>query len=150
MVSLSEKIIRSIQILLVEDNLGDVTLILEAFKGSKHPVRVTRAKDGEEALRFLRGKGGPDAGYRPDIILLDLNMPRKSGFEVLGEIKGDPRLREIPVVVLTNSKLQDDVRRAYESNANFYIVKPTDLDQLFVAMRYVEDIWLAGVGKVPD
>ena len=150
MVSLSGKITRSIQILLVEDNLGDVTLILEAFKGSKHPIKVTRVKDGEEALGLLQGTRGPDSNYRPDIILLDLNMPRKSGFEVLAEIKGDPRLREIPVVVLTNSKLQDDVHRAYESNANFYIVKPTDLDQLFVAMRYVEDIWLAGVGKVPD
>ncbi len=150
MLSLSEKIGRSIQILLVEDNLGDVTLIKEAFKASKHPVKITRARDGEEALDILRGAGHQLHPGRPDIILLDLNMPKKSGFEVLEEIKSDPHLQGIPVVVLTNSKLQDDVHRAYESRANFYIVKPTDLDQLFVATRYIENIWLSGVGKNAD
>jgi two-component system, chemotaxis family, response regulator Rcp1 len=144
------KIQPSIQVLLVEDNLGDVTLIMEAFKGSKHPIQVTRAKDGVEAMDYLRGQGRYSHASRPDLILLDLNMPRKSGLEVLEEIKSDPRLKEIPVVVLTNSKMDSDVRKAYESKANFYLVKPSDLDELFVAMRYVEDIWLKSVTSGAD
>ena len=145
MVPLTNRISRSIHVLLVEDNLGDVTLIMEAFKGSKKPIRVSRAKDGEEALQYLRGKGHYDQAHRPDLILLDLNMPKKTGLEVLDEIKADPKLMEIPVVVLTNSKLESDVRKSYESRANFYMVKPTDLDELFEAMRYVEEIWLKSV-----
>ena len=147
--SLTKKVGRSIQVMLVEDNLGDVTLIAEAFKGSKRPLQITRAKDGEQAMEYLTGRNGR-CKVRPDIILLDLNMPKKTGLEVLGEIKSDPKLKDIPVVILTNSKLEEDVRQAYESQANFYMVKPHDLDQLFVAMRYVEDIWLRGIGADPD
>ena len=150
MVSLAGKLTRSIHVLLVEDNLGDVTLIMEAFKGSKRPIQLDRAKDGEEALHYLRGTGRYAEARRPDLILLDLNMPKKTGLEVLNEIKNDPKLQEIPVVILTNSKLESDVRRSYESRANFYMVKPTDLDELFAAMRYVEDIWLRSVDAEPD
>lgn len=150
MVSLANKLSRSIQILLVEDNLADVTLILEAFKGCRKPVQVSRVKDGEDALRFLRGQDRYSQSPRPDLILLDLNIPRKSGLEVLNEVKSDPRLQEIPVVVLTNSKMETDVQKAYESRANFYIVKPTDLDELFMVARYVENIWLRGVGSPDD
>jgi CheY-like chemotaxis protein len=133
---------RSTQVLLIEDNPGDVTLIKEVFKSSKRPIQVARAQDGVEALDYLRGRGVFHGVPRPDLILLDLNMPKKTGFEVLEEIKTDPWLLEIPVVVLTNSKLDNDVSRAYESKANFYIVKPSDLERLFVALRYVEDTWL--------
>ncbi|HET9870399.1 MAG TPA: response regulator [bacterium] len=135
MSTLAQKGGRFIHVLLVEDNPGDVTLIKEVFKTSKHLITVSRAQDGVEALDFLKDE-------TPDLILLDLNMPKKSGFEVLAEIKADPRLAEVPVVVLTNSKLDTDVSRAYESRANFYIVKPSDLEKLFVALRYVEATWL--------
>lgn len=133
---------RPTQVLLIEDNPGDVTLIREVFKSSKRPIQVARVEDGVEALDYLKGRGSFRGAQRPDLILLDLNMPKKTGFEVLEEIKTDPWLFEIPVVVLTNSKLDMDVSRAYESKANFYIVKPSDLERLFVALRYVEDTWL--------
>ncbi|MGH7739311.1 MAG: response regulator [bacterium] len=138
----ASKTSRPIRVLLVEDNPGDVILIREVFKSSKRPIEVSRAADGLEALDYLKGRGAFQDAPRPDLILLDLNMPKKSGFEVLEEIKSDPKLSEIPVVVLTNSKLDTDVGQAYESNANFYMVKPSDLERLFVALRYVEDTWL--------
>jgi chemotaxis family two-component system response regulator Rcp1 len=150
MVSLTKKIFRSINVLLVEDNLGDVTLIKEAFKASKRPIQISRVKDGLEAMDFLRGHGRFKNHNKPDLILLDLNMPKKSGLEVLDEIKSDPRLREIPVVVLTNSAANEDFHKAYAARANFYMVKPTDLDQLFVAMRYVENIWLRSIRMEAD
>ena len=144
------KIQRPIRILLVEDNLGDVTLITEVFKDSKRDIRIHRVKDGEEALDFLYRRGRFAGEERPDLILLDLNMPRKSGHEVLSEVKADPTFKDIPIVVLTNSKQEIDVQKAYESRANFYLVKPTDLNELFVAMRYVEDIWLRSVAAEAD
>lgn len=150
MVSLANKIFRSINVLLVEDNLGDVTLIKEAFKGSKRPIQISRVKDGLEAMDYLKCRGRFVKSPRPDLVLLDLNMPKKSGFEVLEEIKADPKLKGIPVVVLTNSKLDEDFHKAYESRANFYMVKPSDLDQLFVAMRYVENIWLRSIQMEAD
>ena len=145
MSSFSPKIQRSIKVLLVEDNFGDVTLITEVFKASKRPIQVLRARDGQEAMDYLRRRGRFLHAERPDLILLDLNMPRKSGLETLEEIKTDSQLKDIPVVVLTNSKQDSDVLQAYTHQANFYLVKPTELDELFVAMRYVEDIWLKGV-----
>lgn len=150
MVSLANKLSRSIHVLLVEDNLADVTLIMEAFKGCQKPIQVSRVKDGEEALRYLRGQDRFSQSRRPDLVLLDLNIPRKSGLEVLNEVKADPKLQEIPVVILTNSKMEADVQKAYESRANFYIVKPTDLDELFAVARYVENIWLRSVGNPDD
>ncbi len=150
MVSLVHKLNRSIHVLLVEDNLADVTLIMEAFKGCQKPIQVARVKDGEEALRYLRGEERYSKAHRPDLILLDLNIPRKTGLEVLNEVKSDPKLQEIPVVILTNSKMETDVQKAYESRANFYIVKPTDLEELYAAARYVEDIWLKSVGTPDD
>jgi two-component system response regulator len=150
MVSLAHKMDRAIKVLLVEDNLGDVTLIKEVFKTSKRTIQLDRAKDGQEALEYLKGGGRFPGASHPDLILLDLNMPKMSGQEVLAEIKSDPKLKEIPVVILTNSKLDADVQKAYESQANFYMVKPTDLDDLFVAMRYVEDIWLRSFSAKAD
>ncbi len=145
MVTSMQKIHRSIQILLAEDNLGDVVLIREVFKAAKRPVHVQRVKDGEEALEYLKRRGRFTEAERPDLVLLDLKMPKKSGIEVLEEIKADPRLVEIPVIVLTNSKLDSDIRKAYEYQANFYLVKPSDLEELYQALRYVEDIWLRSV-----
>ncbi len=140
----------TINVLLVEDNLGDATLITEAFKVSEKPIVISRVKDGEEALEYLKRQGKFDKAHRPDLILLDLNMPKKSGLEVLDEIKSDLQLCEIPVVVLTNSKLEADVKKAYESRANYYVIKPSDLDQLFRSMRYVEEIWLRGLNSPDD
>jgi CheY-like chemotaxis protein len=148
--SLVEKNRRSIRLLLVEDNLGDVYLIKEIFKASKRRIVVSRVRDGEEAVDFLRRRGKFQEAERPDLVLLDLNIPKKNGHEVLAEIKGDPDLSMIPVIVLTNSDLNEDVKKAYESRANFYLVKPSNLDQLFVAMRYIEDIWLRGVLEEDD
>ncbi len=142
MVSLTEKITPSLNVLLVEDNIGEVVLITEVFKASKRPIHVTRAKDGVEALRFLKGEEHFKKPSHPDLVLLDLNIPKKNGWEVLQEIKAHSRLKDIPVVILTSSKLDSDLQRAYECQANFFIVKPSDLDQLFMAMRYVEDVWL--------
>ncbi|HVZ80407.1 MAG TPA: response regulator [bacterium] len=150
MVSLTKMITRSIRVLLVEDNLGDVTLMMEAFKGCKTPVQVFRVKDGEEAIQYLKRRGVHGDAHKPDLVLLDLNMPKKSGFEVLEEIKDDPALKEIPVVILTNSKLDSDIQRAYESRANFFMVKPSDLDGLFAATRYIEDIWLRSLTALRD
>jgi two-component system, chemotaxis family, response regulator Rcp1 len=150
METLSNKIRRSIYVLLVEDNLGDATLISEAFKSSKKPILIARVKDGEEALQYLRREGCYDQAFRPDLILLDLNMPKKSGLEVLDEIKSDPKFSEIPVVILTNSKLESDVKKAYETRANYYMIKPSNLDQLFESMRYVEDVWLRSVDSPED
>jgi chemotaxis family two-component system response regulator Rcp1 len=141
----TQKIRRSIHVLLVEDNLGDVVLIREVFKASSLPIQVIRVKDGVEALDFLANRGQFIKAERPDLILLDLNMPKISGLEVLEAIKSDPQLRAIPVVVLTNSKLESDIRQAYEHRANFYLVKPSDLDELYPALKYVEDIWLRNV-----
>lgn len=150
MVTVAEKSHRSIHVLLVEDNLGDVVLIKEVFKVSSLPIHVARVKDGDEALDYLACRGKFSKAEKPDLILLDLNMPKRPGLEVLNVVKSDPRLRDIPVVVLTHSKLESDIRRAYENRANFYLVKPADLDELYLAMKYVEDIWLRNVLEEAD
>jgi CheY-like chemotaxis protein len=150
MVIETQKSARPVRILLVEDDLGDANLTIEAFKESKIPVDLKRAADGEDALTYLRKEGVHRGAPSPDLVLLDLNMPRKTGLEVLDEIKSDPNLTEIPVLVLTCSKSDADIRRAYEAKANFYIVKPTDLHEFYAAMKYVEEIWLKGVRNATD
>ncbi|MBI5197982.1 MAG: response regulator [Nitrospirae bacterium] len=114
---------------------------MEALKEGKVKNRIHVARDGEEALAVLRRREGHAAVPRPDVILLDLNLPRKDGREVLSEIKRDPDLRKIPVVVLTTSKAEEDVLRAYELNANCYITKPVDLDQFIKVVQAIEDFW---------
>jgi two-component system, chemotaxis family, response regulator Rcp1 len=137
-----------IEILLVEDNPGDVKLTIEAFKEAKVLNNLHVAEDGVEAMAFLRHQG-PYAGQpRPDIIFLDLNLPRKSGREVLAEIKGDPSLRRIPVVVLTTSQAEQDILSSYDLHANCFITKPVDLEQFFEVVRTVEGFWLSVV-KLP-
>jgi len=142
MTSLTLKEHKTIKVLLVEDNMPDVVLIKEAFKESKRNVQIVVAKDGQEAMDCLKGNGHFALCFRPDIILLDLNIPKKSGLEVLNEIKSDAALREVPVIVLSGSSLDEDIRKAYDSHANFYIIKPQDLEQLFMAIHYVEKTWL--------
>ena len=134
-----------IEILLVEDNPGDVELTREAFEEGKIRNRLHIVGDGVEALAFLRRAGHYAAQPRPDIVLLDLNLPKKSGLEVLGEMKADPDLRTIPVVVLTTSRAEEDVARSYQAHANCYIAKPVDFEKFMVVVRSLEDFWLSVV-----
>ncbi|MDO8567633.1 MAG: response regulator [Dehalococcoidales bacterium] len=131
-----------IDILLVEDNPGDVRLTLEALKESKVRNNMFVVEDGVEAMEFLRQKGKYAKAPRPDLILLDLNLPRKSGREVLAEVKADNSLRQIPVVVLTVSKSDEDVVRAYDLHANCYITKPIDFEQFMKITKSIEEFWL--------
>jgi CheY-like chemotaxis protein len=136
---------RPIEILLVEDNPGDVRLTIEALKEGKVSNHLSVARDGVEALSFLRREGPHSNAARPDLILLDLNLPKKDGREVLAEIKEDSRLRRIPVVVLTTSKAEEDILRTYDLHANCYITKPVDLEQFISVVRSIDDFWLSVV-----
>ncbi len=140
--------VEPVEILLVEDNPGDVRLTREALKTCKINNSLSVVGDGEEAMSFLRREGRFARSPRPDLILLDLNLPRKSGREVLAELKGDPGLRRIPVVVMTVSRDEEDVLRAYDLHANCYITKPIDFDQFIRITRSIEDFWFSIV-KLP-
>jgi two-component system, chemotaxis family, response regulator Rcp1 len=133
---------RPIEILLVEDNPGDVRLTVEGLNEGKVRNHLHVARDGVEALAFLRREGEFRNAVRPDLILLDLNLPRKDGREVLQDLKSDPILRTIPVVVLTTSRSEQDVLRSYELQANCYITKPVDLEQFITVVKSIEDFWL--------
>ncbi len=139
---------RPVEILLVEDNPADVRLTIEVFKDSRITNHISVATDGEEALAFLQKRGKYAGADRPDLILLDLNLPRKDGREVLSEIKADRELKAIPVIVLTTSDADQDVWKAYESGVNSYIKKPVDLEQFIRIFRSIEDFWLTIV-KLP-
>jgi len=145
---LSDRIGRPIEILLVEDNPGDVRLAVEALKDAKVSNNLNTVTDGEAALEFLRRQGKYAKAPRPDLVLLDLNLPRKSGREVLCDIKEDVKLRTIPVVILTTSQAEEDILKAYNCNANCYITKPVDLEQFIKVVRSIEDFWLTIV-KLP-
>lgn len=134
-----------VEILLVEDNPGDVRLTREALKEGKVYSNLHWAQDGVEALEFLRRQGKFAAAPRPDIILLDLNLPRKDGREVLFEIKNDDDLKRIPVVILTTSKAEEDVLRSYELHANCYVTKPVDLEKFIVVVQSIDRFWLTVV-----
>ena len=138
-----------IKILLVEDNPGDARLAVEALKDSKIRNNLYHVEDGVEAMRFLRRDEGYADVPLPDLILLDLNLPRKDGREVLAEIKEDPRLRLIPVVVMTSSEGERDLVRSYGLHANAYVVKPIDLDRFIEVVRAIEDFWFSIV-KLPQ
>ncbi len=133
---------RPIEILLVEDNPGDVRLTREALKEGKIGNNLHVASDGVEALALLRREGQHAAAPRPDIILLDLNLPRLDGRQVLSAIKQNAALQRIPVVVLTTSKAEEDILRSYDLNANCYISKPVDFEQFITVIRSIEDFWL--------
>ncbi len=137
-----------VEILLVEDNPGDVRLTQEALKESKVTNNLSVAEDGVEALAFLKREGKYADAPHPDLLLLDLNLPKKDGRELLEEIKADENLRRIPVVVLTTSKAEEDILRMYDQHANCYITKPIDFDQFIEVVKSIEDFWLTIV-KLP-
>jgi CheY-like chemotaxis protein len=139
-----------IEILLVEDNPGDVRLTQEALKEGKVYSNLHTVKDGVEAMEFLRKLGKYKDVPRPDIILLDLNLPRKDGREVLEEIKSDRELKRIPVVVLTTSKAEEDVLRTYNLHANCYVTKPVDLEKFMVVVKSIDVFWLTVVTLPPN
>ena len=137
-----------IEILLIEDNPGDVRLAIEALRDGKVHNNLRVALDGVEAMAMLRRQPPYENQPRPDLILLDLNLPRMDGREVLAKIKNDPELRAIPVVVLTSSEAEQDIVRAYNLNANCYVTKPVDLDQFMRVVKSIEGFWLEIV-KLP-
>ncbi len=137
-----------IEILLVEDSPDDILLTTEALKDGKVRNRVSVVEDGEEAMAFLRREGANARAPRPDLILLDLNLPRKSGREVLADIKSDPNLKRIPVVIMTTSSDERDVLESYNCHANCYVTKPVDFDQFIHVIKSIESFWLTIV-KLP-
>ncbi len=139
-----------VEILLVEDNPADVRLTREALKETKLSNNLSVVMDGEAALCFLRRQGEYAAVPRPDLVLLDLNLPKKSGREVLAEIKADPRLRRIPVAILTMSDAEEDIVKSYDLHANCYIRKPLDIEQFTTVVRSVENFWFTIVKLPPE
>ena len=139
-----------IDILLVEDNPGDVRLTVEALKEARVLNVLSVARDGVDALDFLRQEGSHADAPRPDLILLDLNLPKKDGREVLAEIKADESLKRIPVVVLTTSRAEQDIVKSYDLHANCYITKPVDLEQFIEVVQSIEDFWLTIVKLPPS
>lgn len=133
---------RPIEILLVEDNPGDARLTIEAMREAKVRNRIHVVEDGVEAMEFLRRQGRFGDAPRPDLILLDLNLPRKDGREVLAEVKADPALKRIPVVILTTSRAEEDVVRAYDLHANCYVTKPVDLEQFMKIVAQIDEFWV--------
>jgi CheY-like chemotaxis protein len=141
---------RPVEILLVEDNPGDVRLAEEALNDAKMANNLNVVSDGVDALEYLRRQGKHSDVARPDLILLDLNLPRKDGREVLEEVKADPDLRTIPVVVLTTSDAEVDIVRSYELHANAYVRKPVDFDAFIEVVRTIEDFWFSVVKLPPE
>lgn len=141
--------IKPIELLLVEDSEPDVRLTMEALCEAKVKNRLWVVEDGVEAMEFLRRQGQHAQAPRPDLILLDLNLPRKDGRQVLKEIKSDDSLKRIPVVVLTTSKNEEDVLRAYDLHANCYITKPVDFNRFMEVVKSIEDFWLTVV-RLPE
>ncbi len=146
--SIASNSLKVIDILLVEDNPGDIRLAREALKGSKVRNNLTVIEDGESAIDYLKRRGEYTDAARPDLILLDLNLPRKSGREVLAEIKNDDELKRIPVVVLTVSRNEEDILKAYNLHANCYVTKPLDFTQFVDITKSIEEFWLTIV-KLP-
>jgi len=139
-----------VEILLVEDNPGDVRLTQEALRESKVNNNLHVVNDGVQAMAFLHREGQFSAVPRPDLVLLDLNLPKKDGREVLTEIKANPALKRIPVVILTTSRAEEDVLRTYDLHANCYITKPVDFDQFMNVVKVVEDFWFTVVRLPPQ
>jgi CheY-like chemotaxis protein len=137
-----------IEVLLVEDDPGDVLLIREAFEDNKVANRLHVVADGVEALEFMRRENGNEDAPRPDLVLLDLNLPRKDGREVLAEAKADDNLRSIPIVVLTTSQAEEDVLRSYDLHANAYVTKPVDFDRFIGVVRQIDQFFVSVV-KLP-
>ncbi len=145
-----ETVVMPVKILLVEDNVADARLTLESLKDCKVLNELSFVSDGAEAIEFLYRRGKYHSAPRPDLILLDLNLPRKNGGEVLALIKGDPDLKSIPVVILTSSSSERDIASSYNLHANCYITKPIDLDEFAEVVRAVEGFWFSIVKLPPD
>ncbi len=139
---------KTLQVLLVEDNEGDVRLVKEAFNESKIDKVFSVAKDGEEALNYLYRRGKYAESVRPDIILLDINLPKKNGFEVLESIKKDDDLKRIPVIMLSSSSSEDHISKSYDLSANCYVTKPVDFDEYTQTVKTIEDFWFQ-MAKLP-
>jgi CheY-like chemotaxis protein len=144
------QLLEPIDVLLVEDDPGDTLMIREAFADNKVHNALVCVPDGVEAMRFLRREGEHADARRPDLILLDLNLPRKDGREVLAEIKGDAQLRTIPVVVLTTSQAEEDVLRSYQLHANAYVTKPVDFERFIEVVRQIDDFFVTVVKLPPN
>jgi chemotaxis family two-component system response regulator Rcp1 len=140
---------KNVEILLVEDNPGDIRLIREAFKDSKILNNFIVVTDGEMAMNYLQKKGEFSVVKTPDIIFLDINLPKKNGIEVLSEIKADPELRHIPVVILTISTAEENIIRSYDLSANCYVTKPVDFEQFVSVVKTIEGFWF-NVVKLPS
>ncbi len=139
---------QTIEILLVDDNLGDVVLTKEALGKASFDNHVSIARDGVEALEFLRRIKNYSDAPRPDLMLLDINMPRKDGCEVLAEIRRDSALKSLPVVIFTSSESEEDIRRAYALGANCYVTKPADIDEMEMVVQAIQQFWLT-IAKLP-
>jgi CheY-like chemotaxis protein len=137
-----------VEILLVEDNPADVNILRERFLESKVANELHVVNDGEAALDFLHRRGEFAVAPHPDLVLLDIGLPKKNGLEVLAEIKADPELRHVPVIILTTSKAEEDIFKSYDLHANSYITKPVHLSELFEVLKTIEDFWF-GIVKLP-
>jgi two-component system, chemotaxis family, response regulator Rcp1 len=146
---MANKNLKPIDVLLVEDNAADARLMQETLKDTKVLVILSIVKDGIEAMAYLRNQGSYKSAKRPDVILLDLNLPRKDGREVLTEVKGDPSLHRIPVVIVTSSQAEQDIIKSYDLHANAYVNKPMDLTQFSAVVSAIDDFWFSVV-KLPD
>lgn len=146
---MNERATRPAHILIVEDNPGDVRLIRKAFEATNHPMQAAVAKDGIEALDYLYARGDQCDAKRPDLVLLDLNLPKKNGREVLAEMKSEPTLKSIPVVIFSSSSAPTDVTGAYRLHANCYVTKPGDLDELYHSISWIEKYWLK-IARLPS
>ena len=140
---------KSVDVLLVEDNPGDIRLIKEAFKDTDTEMRFHTVTDGHEAIEFLLQRDAYETAPRPDLVLLDLNLPRKDGYGVLTKIRETPEVAHLPVIVLTSSCDRDDIRESYKLNANAYLTKPTDPDEFATLAQTVDDFWLRNVTLPP-
>jgi CheY-like chemotaxis protein len=145
---LLDEVIKPIEILMVEDNEGDVRLTKEALASAKVPNRLSTVEDGTEAIRYLRREGPYWRAARPDLILLDLNLTKKDGRAALNEIKQDPALKRIPVVVMTSSPAEEDIVKSYDLHANCYVTKPLDFAQFHKVVKSVENFWIT-IAKLP-
>ncbi|MBV8232734.1 MAG: response regulator [Planctomycetaceae bacterium] len=143
-----ESVGKPVEILLIEDNAGDIRLTQEVFKDCKLLNHLSVARDGEEAIARLRREGRHAAAPQPDLILLDLNLPKKDGREILAEIKADPDLKRIPVIILTTSGAEQDILKSYDLHANCYLIKPVQLDKFISVVHSIEDFWLM-IAKLP-
>jgi DNA-binding response OmpR family regulator len=144
----SEK--RPIEVFLIEDNLGDAVLIKEGMKKSKFNIHLTIARDGKEALDRLERRGGFSGRPIPDLIILDLNLPKVDGRDVLTKIRNDSAFKETPVLVWTASGAEEDLISSYRHHANLFLVKPQNLDELFATFHYIDDFWLGKLGQPPS